>query len=78
MHRCLQSREGFGEAVATLRAGGQATFDGVWGSACALLAAALAEQSPGPLLVVSPRSADLDNLCDDLALFSPHEGEWGP
>jgi transcription-repair coupling factor (superfamily II helicase) len=42
------------------------------------LAAALAEEAPGPLLVVTPRSADLDELCDDLALFSPQAAEVFP
>src|SRR5262245_21267485 len=78
LHRCLQSRAGFGAAAAALPQGDPASFDGVWGSACALLAAALAEEAPGPLLIVAPLSVDLDELCDDLSLFSSHAGEVFP
>jgi transcription-repair coupling factor (superfamily II helicase) len=78
LHKCLSSRAGFGEAVGALQTSVPATFDGVWGSGCALLAAALAEEAPGPLLVVLPRAADLDALRDDLALFSPHAVDLFP
>ena len=67
----LQRHEGFDQVVAALRAGDPATLDGVWGSSCALAAAALADQAPGPVIVVCPRSDDVDDLIDDLGLFCP-------
>lgn len=66
----LEDQPGFREAVAALAAGGQATFDGVVGSACALLAAALQVGRTAPLVVICPRAADIDGFCDDLALFT--------
>ena len=59
----------FAAAVAILRSGKQATLDGVWGSACALVGAALAEASSGPLLIVLPLSAGIDDLFDEVRLF---------
>ena len=41
------AQEGFAEVVASLKAGHAATLDGVWGSSCALAAAALAAPRPG-------------------------------
>lgn len=40
---------GFAEAMQALRAHGDATFDGVWGSACALLGARLVKRAGGQL-----------------------------
>ena len=60
----------FREAVAALSRAGQATFDGVKGSSCALLAAALFEQAPSTLVLISSRPADADALRDDLELFT--------
>jgi transcription-repair coupling factor (superfamily II helicase) len=69
--RTLDAHEGFAAALAALQSGQAATFDGVWGSSCALLAARLVEErSGGPLVVVLPTSAEMDAFCDDLALFS--------
>ena len=67
----LERQEGFAEVVASLKAGHAATFDGVWGSTCALVAATLAAHAPGPLVVVCPRADDVDDLVDDLGLFLP-------
>jgi transcription-repair coupling factor (superfamily II helicase) len=76
--RTLLDAEGCEEALAALHGGGEATFDGVWGSACALLAAMLQRQAPGPLVVVAPNSQQLDDLCDDLELFSRAPAEKFP
>ena len=66
----MLSREAaFESALQSLRSERQATFDAVWGGARALLAAALSQQAPGPVLVVCERSEQLDQLVDDLALF---------
>jgi len=67
--RCLNQRTGFREVVATLEKGKTATVDGVWGSSCALVAARLALDT-SPVVVVTPKPADVDDLCDDLALFT--------
>jgi transcription-repair coupling factor (superfamily II helicase) len=67
----LETEHGFVEAVAALAAGQQATFDGAWGSACALLAAELSRHAPGTLLVVCAREAAVDVFLDDFAVFSP-------
>src|SRR5215475_2337309 len=66
----LESTAGFAEVVASLQAGHGATLDGVWGSSCALVAAALLRQAPAPLVIVCPQPADVDDFCDDLALFT--------
>ncbi len=74
----LESHAGFAEVVASLKAGHGATMGGVWGSSCALTAAALVQHAPGPLIVVAPHGDDLDDFCDDLALFSPVKPERFP
>ncbi len=66
----LEHCVGFREAMAALLAGGRATFDGVQGSSCALLAAAEHRSLQRPLVVVCPRAGDIDGFCDDLSLFS--------
>ena len=66
----LEGVEGFAGVVASLRAGHSATLDGVRGSSAALVAAALARHAPGPLVVVLPQPGEIDDFCDDLAVFS--------
>src|SRR3990172_3403832 len=66
----LERQEGFAEVVAALKAGHAGTLDGVWGSSCALSAAALVRHAPASLVVVSPRVAHADDLLEDLALFT--------
>ncbi len=74
----LESVRGFAEVVASLRAGHSATLDGVWGSSCALAAAALARHARGPLIVVCPHPGDIDELVDDLANFTAAEVDTFP
>ena len=74
----LKRQEGFNEVVDSLMAGHAATLDGVWGSSCALAAAALAIDTPGTLLIVTPGQDDVDTLADDLTLFSPLTPERFP
>ncbi len=76
--RCLISQEGFVDAVTALQSGRPASFDGVWGSSCALLAAALSTQAPTALLVVSPRLNHFDDLSDDLELFLRSDAQKFP
>jgi transcription-repair coupling factor (superfamily II helicase) len=78
----LTRYEGFAEATAALTAGQPATFDGVWGSSCALLAAALARSNKGPLLVVAAHERAAEDLVADLPLFGVaqpyHFPVWNP
>jgi transcription-repair coupling factor (superfamily II helicase) len=57
-------------AVASLRKLEPVTFDGVWGSSSALVAAALARHEPPALVIVSPEVDALDGVCNALELFS--------
>ena len=66
----LERQEGFAEVVESLQEGHAATLDGVWGSSCALAAAALAAHAPATLVVVCPQIDQVDELIDDLALFT--------
>ncbi len=68
--RRTERQEGFAEVVASLRAGHAATLDGVWGSGCALAAATLATEGSGPLVVICPHLDDVDEMVDDLGLFT--------
>src|SRR5437762_11420069 len=73
-----QAHTGFAAVVASLQAGHGATLDGVWGSSCALVAAALTEHNAAPLVVVLPRTTDVDDFCDDLSMFTAHRAEVFP
>ncbi|MEX2174534.1 MAG: transcription-repair coupling factor [Pirellulaceae bacterium] len=66
----LSEHANFGPAMAALALGRPASFDGVWGSGSALLAAALAEHAPASLLIVCPTADRADDLAADLELFS--------
>jgi transcription-repair coupling factor (superfamily II helicase) len=70
---CLLQQEGFAQVVASLQAGHAATLDGVWGSACALVVAAMEAHASGPLLVVTPQPEDAEDFLEDLDLFLPTE-----
>jgi len=67
--RRLEAQQDFVDLLAALQAGQPASIDGAWGSACALAAAALANASEYPLVVVLSHQRDIDDFCDDLALF---------
>jgi transcription-repair coupling factor (superfamily II helicase) len=70
LYRRLFDWEGCVQGVAALERGDPATFDGVWGSSCALIAAALETRCDGPLIVVCPTQNDADELAADLDLFT--------
>ncbi len=74
----LKSQSGFAEVVESLQGGHAATLDGVWGSSCALAAAALASEVRDTLVVVCPQIDDIDDLVDDLRLFTPITPERFP
>ena len=65
----LERHRDFADVLSSLQAGHGGTLGGVWGSSCALVAAALANSSPDVLVVVLPHARDIDALVDDLALF---------
>ncbi len=75
---CLRSEAGFAEVVQSLVEGHAATLDGVWGSSCALVAAALADRVPASLVVVCPQVEQVDELIEDLALFTRLKPERFP
>jgi transcription-repair coupling factor (superfamily II helicase) len=66
----LKRTEGFPELLSALEQGRSATVDGAWGSSSALVAAAVALESPQPVLVVIAHPRDLDGWAGDLAGFS--------
>src|SRR5919106_471011 len=66
----LSLHRGFADVVASLEAGHGGTLGGVWGSSRALVAAALAQSCPGPLVVVAPHPGEIDAIASDLALFT--------
>jgi len=66
----LEQQSGFAQVLKSLASGDGGTLGGVWGSSCALAAAALQRTCPGPLVVVLPHARDLDSFVDDLALFT--------
>jgi transcription-repair coupling factor (superfamily II helicase) len=67
----LEASTGFLDVIRSLHAGHSGTLDGVWGSARALVAAALANHTTSTLLVVCPQPGEVDDFCDDLANFCP-------
>ncbi len=68
--REIQRAPGFGEVVAALRNGKSATVDGAWGSAAALVAAALGLHAPSVLVIVLAHVGDVDDFRDDVAGFA--------
>jgi len=68
----LACHDGFSRIVTALRRGETANLEGVWGGVRALVAAALADQAPGSLLIVCPHAAEIDLFCDDARLFTRH------
>jgi transcription-repair coupling factor (superfamily II helicase) len=61
---------GFSDVVASLKSGHSATLDGVWGSSCALAAAALADHAPRLIVLICAHSGQVDERLDDLAVFT--------
>ncbi len=74
----LEAQQGYAEVIASLAAGHAAALGGVWGSSCALVTANLLQHAPSTLVVVLPRAGDVDDFCDDLAVFSSTRPEKFP
>src|SRR6516162_870940 len=74
----LDAQEGYAVAIASLAAGHGAALGGVWGSSCALVVANLARHVPAVLVVVLPHTGQVDDFCDDLAVFGSAAPERFP
>src|SRR5215831_17140222 len=74
--KTLKNSTDFEQAVAALAAGRPASIDGVWGSACALVAAALAAEASDAVVVVLPSEREADDAAADLELFTGQEPEF--
>ncbi|MBA61913.1 MAG: transcription-repair coupling factor [Planctomycetaceae bacterium] len=71
--RSLASQTDFMDTVATIQEGMGASIDGVWGSSCALVSAAISAAGFPVNLIVLPRGKQIDDFCDDLRLFTEQE-----
>ncbi|NIL98411.1 MAG: transcription-repair coupling factor [Planctomycetales bacterium] len=60
----------FADLLTALQPGASGTLDGVWGSACALVAAAIGSAAAGPLVVVCPEAGQVDDFAAEFSLFS--------
>ena len=69
LHNLISENADFVACVSALKNRATASFDSVWGSSCALLAAALNQQFE-TLLIVTPDEKRSDDLIDDLSTFS--------
>src|SRR5262245_17093964 len=84
--KTLKNYTGFAEVVEALAHGRPASIDGVWGSACALVASALAEElcvlggntRCGPLVVVLPSQREAEDAAVDIELFAGREPDFFP
>ncbi len=74
----LGTLDGFRAVIASLASGEGASLEGVWGSLCALAAAAVAQAAPATLLVLCPTPQDAEKICDDLPLFAALESARFP
>jgi transcription-repair coupling factor (superfamily II helicase) len=68
--REIQRAPGFPEIIAALKNGRSATVDGAWGSASALVSAALGLHAPATLVILLAHIGDVDDFRDDVATFA--------
>src|SRR5438874_12440897 len=76
--KTLENYDGFAEVIRALGSGHPTSIDGAWGSACALIAAALVEQARAPLIVILPSEREADDAAADLELFTGGEPRFYP
>src|SRR4051794_40538095 len=76
--RTLKNYADFDRVVEALANGRPASIDGVWGSACALVAAALAGESSGPIVVILPSEREAEDAAVDIEMFAGREPEFFP
>lgn len=68
--QCFEQNESFQNVVQALKQGKDATLEGVWGSACALVAAAFFGEVSPHVVLVAPHLTEIDKLAEALPLFS--------
>ncbi len=68
--REIQRAPGFPQVVAALKNGRSATIDGAWGSASALVSAALGLHAPSTTVILLAHVGDVDDFRDDVATFA--------
>jgi transcription-repair coupling factor (superfamily II helicase) len=71
----IAAEDGFRRIADALDRGEAATIDGVRGGLPALIATALVQKSPGPIIVVADQAQKIDDWLDDLVLFGPLQAE---
>src|SRR5437868_731461 len=76
--KSLKNYADFDRAIEALAAGRPASIDGVWGSSCALVAAALAQHASGPLVVVLPNQREADDIAGDVEFFTGRDPSFYP
>ncbi len=69
LSQALERNAGFLDAIEALSKSEPAIFDGVWGSACALLSSAVAKHAPSTTLVICQDANRADHLLQDLETF---------
>ena len=67
----LRATAQYGSLRESLRPGHTSGVGGLWGSACALFAAALADDVTSCLLVACSKPEDAESFADDIAIFAP-------
>lgn len=65
----IRGVQSYQQVVAALKRGASGTIDGAWGSARALVTAAISQETAGSLLIVLPRIHDVEDFSADLATF---------
>lgn len=68
--QCLEQNESFQKLLNALKQGQDGTLEGVWGSACALIAATLLRETASHVILVAPHLSDSEKLEDTLPLFT--------
>lgn len=67
--QCFEQNESFQKVIEALQQGHDATLEGVWGSACALVAAAIQTEVSPHIVLVAPHLTEIDKLAEALPLF---------
>ncbi|MDR1958540.1 MAG: transcription-repair coupling factor [Planctomycetaceae bacterium] len=70
MKKKIVSEPEFLQTVTALKKNKSVAIDGLWGSSCALVTAALAAQHTAPVLMLLAKQEEIDRTEDDLELFS--------
>ncbi|RCS46153.1 transcription-repair coupling factor [Bremerella cremea] len=71
--QCFEQNESFQQVLQALNQGNDVSLEGVWGSACALVAAAIRAEVTSPIVLIAPHLSEIDKLADALPLFTDTE-----